>query len=141
MKEILDTDIGIKDEEETRQIQNVLAAARRLRGKSRVDLVYMFTTKQHTAIKIAEGQHQFTHLATAFASTEYDFQELPQAPLEIKVDSVELTDENISDSVAKFLKNHFPDFLNKPVNIYRNLKDYKTKQILKTLSPEAELAA
>lgn len=134
MKEIVDADTGIKGEEQIRQIQDVLAAVRRLRRKSHVDLVYMFGSKQHIAIKIAEGQHHFTHLATAFASTEYDSQEMPQEPLEIKVDSNELTDENVSESLANFVRNHFPDLLNSSVNIYGSFKDYKTKQILKTLS-------
>lgn len=141
MKERLNQDTEITTEEQIRQIQNVLAVERRLRKKSRVDLIFMFQSKQHTAIKITETRYGFTHLATAFAQTEYDSDETPTFPLEIKVDSDELTNKNISESLADFLKNHFPDFLNVPVNIYASLKDYKTKQVLKTLSPESEIAA
>jgi len=77
MKEVSEADLVITELEEIRWVQNVLSAERRSVRKGRADLVLMFKSKQHAAIKIADSTRRFTHLATAFAQTEYELQETP----------------------------------------------------------------
>ncbi|KKR78258.1 MAG: hypothetical protein UU23_C0001G0022 [Candidatus Curtissbacteria bacterium GW2011_GWA1_40_9] len=136
---MIETYIDIKhtQDDEIRQVAEVLTAIRRARKTGKLDLFIAFMAKEHCAIKIAKGPTMQTHMATIFAQTEYDPDENPQDPLEIKIDANELTVENITDSVINFLFVHFPEALNCKINFYKNYRDYKTKNPIKIIQAAA----
>ena len=126
--------------EDTAAIQNADMAIKRAVKRKRLDLVYMLKGQKYAAVKIAEGHHRFTHLTTAFAQTEYDPDELPQNPLEIKVDADIIADDTLINTTMKFLKT-LPNIKHTKVNIFTNLRNYLNKKPAVTFVPSAEIAA
>lgn len=127
-----DSDISLTPEDEMIQASGIISSVKRAKQRGQLDLVYLFKSRQHCAIKIFEWPNRQTHLAVAFAQTEYDINEKPESPLEIKVDSQELTYENLQESVLGFLANHFPEALSYKINFFCDTQSYKNKTPLNT---------
>lgn len=130
MKEF-ETDIpSLSPDDEMLQVAEVLSALRRVRKQGQIDLVFCFMADSHCAVKIFEGIDAQTHLAVAFAQTEYDDGKTPQSPLEIKVESDKLSQDNLQISVVQFLEKHFMGGLPPKINFYKDLSNYLVQKPL-----------
>ena len=119
--------------QQEQEIASILGSKRR----RTISLVYMFQTKSHVALKLIDRHSHVAHLATAFAQTEYDTNDLPNSRLEIKIDEPSLTNKNIAHAAINFLTDQFPQTKRSTIVVYRDLKKFKIGKPYTVIHPAA----
>lgn len=123
--------------QQEQEIERILGSVRR----RTISLVFMFQTKNHVALKLMDGYGHVAHLATAFAQTEYDTNDLPNSRLEIKIDEPSLTDKNIAHAAITFLTDQFPQTKRSTIVVYRDLEKFKIRKPYAVVHPIQPAAA